>query len=119
MATLPQVSLARLIMQLIKTDQVARLQDYANVELAEAAVAVKYADAFYSFDGPQLYDGQTPPQPRDPTNEEKAKHYRKVLRKLHRDRLNAVRAIPAGTTAEQAERDIVSAEVLADLGVDD
>lgn len=115
MATIPSLSIARLIMQLVKTDQVAQLQDYSNVELADVDVAIKFADAFWNFNGPQLYeqDGETP---RDPTNEEKAIHYRREIRQFHRDRLFATRVPPAGRNAENAERELVEAEVNAALG---
>ena len=118
MPTLPSVSEARAIMQMIKTDQVADLANYANVELIDGPTAIKYANAFYSFNGPQLFDEQDPPVERDPTNEEKALHYRRELRILHRDRLNAVRSSPAGEAAKTAETAVVDAEVVVDLGTE-
>ena len=118
MPKLPKVQLARAIMQMIKTDEVVSIANYANVELVTPPIAIKYADAFYAIDGPQLFDEQDPPQPRDPTNEEKAAHYRKVLRQFHRDRLNAVRSLPVGEAAKAAETLVVDAEVDSDLGTE-
>ena len=118
MATLPQANLTRLIMQLIKTDQVASLANYANVELVDPAIGIKYATAFYDFNGPQLFDTQDPPQPRDPTSNEMALHFRRELRVFCRDRLNAVRSLPVGQAAEIAERETVYTEVATELGTE-
>lgn len=117
MATIPIIDRARILMDLTKDGEVAALADYANVEQATAALALKYAQAFWDAPGfihPVLVDENE--DPRDPTNNELATNYVNRLKQYHKDILAAKRVTDAANTARVAEAATVAAEGTTDLG---
>lgn len=104
--TLPVVNRARIIMDLLKDDQVTdgRLANYADTEIdyAGAALAVTYADAFCAFFGESV----------DGTNDEKATVFVQHLKQYCKD----IRKQIIDREADEAAEDATQATLIDELG---
>lgn len=106
---LSNIQRARIIFDLLRDGEVANQAAYANVDMAPAALTLKYAAAMYQH-GAALAPGAAP------TNDQLAAGFLRALRLILRSAAIESRVPAAGRAAANAEETAVLGETRQDLG---
>lgn len=116
MAKISNIDRARIILDLLKDDDVSNLTPYNSVDKIPLVTAAKYADSLLVAYPNTWYDESDPPQEREPTNDEVAAYFIKrlktYLKEIHQSNLINTATEDARTNAAAG----AVTEVNTDLG---
>jgi hypothetical protein len=122
MPTLPPTNRARIVMDLIKDDEVTTLANYADdkVDYLDGATSLKWASYIWDAYGPpQVTDGEGNTGPAPKTNDNMSRFLTQKIRDFFDRAAQVGRRKQVVEAARAAEQAAIDTEALADLGADE